>query len=197
MEDLLGIEVSHISKLKKIFRSAFHIGSTVDQKSSFLSHRKCRSHRCSADSSNTLDDQCCAGEKCAGASCGNDSISLAVTEKVQRYGHGGVLLASCRSAGIIFHGDHFTGINHFDIRCAFCSETALHFLFFTNKHHIDVKLFGCTYSTFYDLFRCIIATHCVNYYSHIRKTSLFLIALTVSSARLDNSRFLFLFPFTR
>ena len=86
-EKIVRVELAHIGKLQQILRRAFHIRAAVDQKRTFAAVRDHRAKAGTADAADAAHRERSAAQKSAGASGGNDGVTLAAVKQLERNGH--------------------------------------------------------------------------------------------------------------
>ena len=102
---------------------------------------------------------------------GDDRVALAVTQEIQRNGHGRILLAAGGGAGVVLHGDDLACVDY--LKLALCAalffKAGFHILDTADKADFHAELALCAHRALYDLLRGIVAAHCVNDYLHSEK----------------------------
>lgn len=84
---------------------------------------------------------------------------LAVTQEIQRNGHGRILLAAGGGAGVILHGDDLARVDYLKLafRAALFFKAGFHILDTADKANLHAELALCAHRALYDLLRGIVA----------------------------------------
>ena len=167
--ELSRVEAAHEGKLQQVLGGALHVRAAVDEHDAVLARGQYRGHGRAADAADALDRERCPGEERAGRARGDDRVAFAVFQAIERHGHGGILFAAGRGAGVVLHGDDLAGVHHGDIRAALGGKAGLDLLPASHQLDLHAELASCTDGTFDDLLRGVVAAHGVNDDLHMRK----------------------------
>ena len=109
-QNALGVEAAKIGELQQVLRGALGVGAAVAQNGPAAEHRDHRAHGGPAQAPDPLDHQSRAGKQRAGGAGGDESVALALLEKVQAHREGGILLHLEGGGGVVADLHHFAGV---------------------------------------------------------------------------------------